>query len=174
MSPATATDTFYRIESIKAAVQATIRAVTSPAVREVMWSAYQAAIEQAAADSADDVMPWEKASETTIITEQAAERAMVTVLEAITDISYRHQVRDLLAMELEFAEPEGEGIRVTCQKCGRTYRARSTRSKWCGKRCRQAAYQKRRKEREAQSQQTGSQEQPHKPASVVTAEPGMP
>jgi hypothetical protein len=160
----------YRIEAVETAVRATIRQVTSPAVRQVMWEAWQSAIASAAADS-PDVMPWEKATETTVITEHAADRAMVKVLEAITDIEFRHRVRDILALECEFIEAEGdEGIRVTCQKCGTSYRARSTRSKWCGKSCRQSAYKARRAERETQGHQEGDQGQPGSASASITSQ----
>jgi hypothetical protein len=47
----------YRIESVEAAVKATIRQVASPAVRDAMWSAWTEALAIAAADPPDR-MPW--------------------------------------------------------------------------------------------------------------------
>ena len=89
-----------------------------------MWDAWTAAIADAAADS-PEVMPWEKPAQATVITAESAHRAMVRVLESITGIEARRQIRDILALEREFTEPEGtEGIRRTCQyqPCGRLYR----------------------------------------------------
>jgi hypothetical protein len=139
----------YRIESAESAVKATIRQVVQPAVREAMWSAWQAAIEVATSDS-PDVMPWETAKQASTITGDAAHRAMVRVLEAIGDIDLRHRIRDLLALEAEFIEPEDDGgIRQQCQHCGRPYRPTSSRSRYCRPACRSAAYKTRKAAREA-------------------------
>lgn len=91
----------YRVESVESAVKATIRQVASPTVRDVMWSAWQDALADAVADSSD-CMPWERERAATVITEDAADRAMVRMLEAITDTGYRRSIRDLLALECEF------------------------------------------------------------------------
>jgi hypothetical protein len=88
----------YRIECVESAVKATIRQAGRPQVRDVMWSAWQSALADAAADSPDR-MPWERESQATVITTDAAHRAMVRVLEAITDIESRHRIRDIMALE---------------------------------------------------------------------------
>jgi hypothetical protein len=147
----------YRIESVESAVKATIRQVASPAVRDAMWSAWQDALADATADS-PDVMPWEKATVATVITQESAHGAMVRVLESITDIEARHRIRDLLALQLEFTEPEGtEGIRRYCQHCGRPYRARSSQSRYCSTAHRQAAFKKRKREASRDRDQGDSQ-----------------
>jgi hypothetical protein len=151
-SPAATASPLYRIESVESAVKATIRQVTSPAVRDVMWSAWQQAIADAAADSPDR-MPWERESQATVITEDAALRAMVLVLESIADIGSRHRIRDVLALELEFTEAENtaSGTLQHCQKCGRSYRARSAQSKFCRPACRSAAHKKRKRDQARES-----------------------
>ena len=149
----------YRIEAVESAVKATIRQVTSPGVRDVMWSAWTEAL--AVVDSPDR-MPWEKASDVTVITTEAAHLAMVRMLEAITDIESRRRIRDILALELEFTEPEEgtEGIRRQCAHCGRPYRARSSQSRYCSTSHRQAAFKKRKREAERDREQDDGQEQP--------------
>jgi hypothetical protein len=107
----------YRIESVEAAVKATIRQVASPAVRDAMWSAWTEALAIAAADSPDR-MPWEKAAEATVITTDAAHLAVVRMLESIADIESRRQVRDVLALEVDYIDTEaGEstGMQKTCE-----------------------------------------------------------
>jgi hypothetical protein len=84
----------YRIESVEDVIKATIRQVTSPAVRDHMWQAWQKALAAATADSPDR-MPWERETKADVITTDAAHRAMVTVLEAIADIHLRHRARDV-------------------------------------------------------------------------------
>jgi hypothetical protein len=91
----------YRIEAVESAVKATIRQVTQPQVRDVMWDTWKAAISQPAADSPGR-MPWDRDSAVAVITTDAAHRAMVRMLEAIADIESRCQIRDVLALEVEF------------------------------------------------------------------------
>jgi hypothetical protein len=147
----------YRIESVESAVKATIRQVTQPAVRDAMWSAWQSALADAAADSPDR-MPWEREVKADVITQQSAHLAMVKVLEAITDIESRCRIRDLLALECEFIEIEGtEGIRRYCQHCGRPYRARSSQSRYCSTSHRQAAFKKRKRQAQRDRDQENSQ-----------------
>jgi hypothetical protein len=161
MSTATGSVT-YRAGNIEEAVKATIRQVTQPGVRQVMWDAWQAAIEAATADSSE-AMPWEPArtQAATVITQESAHRAMVRMLEAVDDISLRHRIRDLLALEAEFIEAEGaEGIKRTCAYCGRPYRAKSSQSKFCSVSHRQAAHKKRKREAERARSQIDGQDQP--------------
>ena len=107
--PAAAT-ALYAIASVEAAVKATIRQVTSPGVRDVMWSAWTEAL--ALADSPDR-MPWERDTKATVITQEAAHLAMVRMLEAVADIESRCRIRNLLALECEFIETEStEGGRA--------------------------------------------------------------
>lgn len=108
------------MQSIEFAVKATIRQVTQPQVRQALWDAWQEAIAAASADSPEAAMPWEKATAVTAITEQAAHLALVRTLEAVTNAVLRCRIRDILALECEFTEPEegAEGIRRYCQHCG--------------------------------------------------------
>ena len=162
-SSTTATESpLFRIKTVESAVKATVRQVTSPAVRDVMWKAWTEAIAAASADSPEVAMPWEKATEVTVITEQAAHLALVRTLEAVTNADLRCRIRDILALELEFTEPEEgtEGIRRQCAHCGRPYRARSSQSRYCSTSHRQAAFKKRKREAERDREQDDGQEQP--------------
>jgi hypothetical protein len=113
----------YRIEAVETAVKATIRQVTSPGVRDAMWSAWQDALAVEIDADSPGRMPWERESVATVITEESAHRAMVRMLEAITDIDSRRSIRDVLALEVEFTPTEdtddNTGIHKTCEHCGR-------------------------------------------------------
>jgi hypothetical protein len=162
----TSAGTLYRIEAVEEAVKATIRQVTSPAVRQAMWDAWTEAADQTSAGQ-PGVMPWESArpKAATVITEHQAHAAMVKVLESITDsTSLQRRIRDILALEAEFIEPEGaEGIRRECQHCGRPYRAKTAQSRYCRTGCRQAAFKKRKRAAERDREQIDSQQQPGTP-----------
>ena len=145
----------YRVESVESAVKATIRQVASPTVRDVMWSAWQDALADAVADSSDR-MPWERERAATVITEDAADRAMVRMLEAITDTGYRRSIRDLLALECEFTPTEdttATGPARTCEHCGRPYRSAQPKSRYCRPNCRSAAHKRRKREAARESGQ---------------------
>lgn len=146
----------YRIESVEAAVKATIRQVTCPAVRDAMWSAWQEALAAATADSPDR-LPWEKASDAVVITQESAHQAMVRMLEAITDIGSRRGIRDLLALESEFIDTEsgeGTGPARQCEFCGRPYRSAQPKARYCRPNCRSAAHKKRMREAARESGQS--------------------
>ena len=145
----------YRIESVEAAVRATILQVAQPAVRDAMWSAWQDA--RATAAASPDRMPWERDTRAAVITQESAHLAMVRMPENITDIGSRRSIRDVLALECEFIDTEadeGTGTRRTCEHCGRPYRSVQPRSRYCRPNCRSAAHKKRKREQARESDQS--------------------
>ena len=97
-------------------------------------------------------MPWERERAATAITEDAANRAMVRMLEAITDTGYRRSIRDLLALECEFT-PRRTPPPPVPRALRKAYRSAQPKSRYCRPSCWSAAHKRRKREAARESGQ---------------------
>ena len=80
------------VAALESAVNATIRQVGAPSLREAMWSNYLKTI-AGRGDRVPDHMPWQDQATAKVVTVTAARDACVAGLEAIPELAGRNRVK---------------------------------------------------------------------------------
>jgi hypothetical protein len=143
----------YSISSVEAIAKAAIKAAARRD-RWAMWDAYQLAVKDAQASSAE--YPWQEPEEIARITARSARSVLTAVHGVVRDPAERNRLAVVMAEEAERVErqeasspasaiPAGKLPLRHCGQCGREYRPQRIRSVYCSPSCRQGAYKQRKR-----------------------------